>query len=132
MIYLDSNIFIFAILDAEDIGERCRNLLSKVKSKELIAATSCLTLDEVAWQIKKNKGFEYSIYAVESFLKIPNLVLLNVDKTVLLETVTIMKNYHLKPRDAIHAASCKLNNIPTMFSEDSDFDNIEWLERKTA
>ncbi|HEY3128917.1 MAG TPA: PIN domain-containing protein [Acidobacteriota bacterium] len=39
--------------------------------------------------------------------------------------------HHLKPRDAIHAASALSRGIREIVSEDSDFDAIKELQRKS-
>ena len=128
--YIDANVFIFAILDAEEIGDRCRSLLTKIKNNAFEAATSSLTFDEIAWSVKKHKGSDASLYAGEYFLKMPNLLLLPATKGTMIEASKIIKEYSLDPRDAIHAATCLLNNISVMISDDPDFDSLTFLKRK--
>ena len=130
MIYIDSNIFIFAILDTEDHGEACRSLLSKIKTRQIEAATSSLTYDEVVREVKKHKGLDNAVYAGEYFLKMSNLFLFNATRETMLEANKLVKAHGLDPRDAIHAASCLLNNIKTIISEDPHFDKLDFLKRK--
>ncbi|MHC1628688.1 MAG: type II toxin-antitoxin system VapC family toxin [Candidatus Nezhaarchaeales archaeon] len=40
-----------------------------------------------------------------------------------------MERYDLKPSDAIHAATCIVNNIKYIVSEDQEFDKVEGIER---
>ncbi|MBI2938647.1 MAG: hypothetical protein HYY22_10640 [Thaumarchaeota archaeon] len=43
--YLDSNVFIYADLNQEDIGDRARSLLREVQDGKQPASTSALTFD---------------------------------------------------------------------------------------
>jgi predicted nucleic acid-binding protein len=53
MIYVDSNLFIYATLNTEEVGEKARSLLQRIQQGEEKAETSALTFDEVFWAIKK-------------------------------------------------------------------------------
>ena len=58
--YIDSNIFIFAALDNNEVGKNCRSVLQMVQSRELSCASSYLTIDEIIWVLKKRAGKEGS------------------------------------------------------------------------
>jgi predicted nucleic acid-binding protein len=49
MIYLDSNVFLNAILNLEEEGEKARNIVQKLQEGKMAAATSALSFDEVFW-----------------------------------------------------------------------------------
>lgn len=129
-VYLDTNIFILASLNEGEIGIKANRFLRKIETSEIIAFTSTLTFDEVFWEIKKSRNYEYAIFAAEAFLGL-NITFINVDLDILLLTLEIIKNYKLDPRDAIHAACCLSKGIKTIVSEDSDFDKIPQLKRKS-
>ncbi|ATZ61519.2 MAG: type II toxin-antitoxin system VapC family toxin [Methanosarcinales archaeon Met12] len=130
MIYLDSTVLIYAILYADERGEWARNLLENVKVGERIAATSALTFDEVFWKVKKEKSFNAALRAGEAFLTMPNLTFISVDDEVLWESLALIKQYKLDPRDAIHAACAITHGSYTIISEDTDFDKIAVLSRE--
>ena len=46
MIYIDSNVFIYATLNTEELGEKARSLLQTIQQGEEKAETSALTFDE--------------------------------------------------------------------------------------
>ena len=130
MIYLDSTVPIYAILYADERGEWARNLLKKVRNGERMAATSTLTFDEVFWKVKKEKDFNAALRAGEAFLTMTNLTFISVDDEVLWESLALIKQYKLDPRDAIHAACAITHGIYTIISEDPDFDKIAVLSRE--
>ena len=131
MIYLDSNVFINAILYDDVKGQQSRNLLSFIQAEQP-AATSALTFDEVNWIVRKAKGLELSLIASKNLLEIQNLEFLDVNITILWKAYNIIKEYGIAPRDAIHAACAISNNIAIIVSEDEHFDNVKELKRKTV
>ncbi len=131
MIYLDATVFLHAALDLGTKGERARGLLKNIEAGTEKAATSILTFDEVAWNVRKERGFKSSMPAAKSFLEMPNLNFIDANIEVVLKAYNIMKEYRLAPRDAIHAASAIIKGIGIIISEDSDFDDIKELKRKS-
>jgi predicted nucleic acid-binding protein len=79
MLYLDANVFIYAALNQEDIGERARSLLREVQRGKLPAASSTLTFHELVWAVKRYGSFEDAITAGEAFMSMPGLKLVDVD-----------------------------------------------------
>jgi len=130
MIYLDSMVPIYAILYADKRGEWARNLLEHVRNGKQAAVTSALTFDEVFWKVKKEKGFDAALQAGEAFLTMPNLTFIDVNDEILWESLALIKQYKLDPRDAIHAACAITHGVYTIISEDSDFDKIVKLNRE--
>ena len=131
MIYLDSNVFIYAALNEEEKGNKSRELIKIIRTGGQRAATSSLTFDEFLWKVKKERGFEAALVAGKAFLELSNLVLLDVTITTISVAYEIIKEYKLDPRDAIHAASAIVNGIQTVVSDDPDFDKVKKLKRKS-
>ena len=131
MIYLDSNVFIFAALTDDERAEKAKELLTKIISGKTQAYTSAITIDEVTWVIwKETKDKEFAIKESIRILQFNNLHIIPVDEKILYEALDILKNLkNIKPRDAIHIASCFHKKIPIIASDDSDFDNIQGLKR---
>ena len=130
MIYLDANVFVIANLDTEKLGDDARSLLKDVQTGKLEAASSALSFDEIVWAVKKNRTLEDSIMAGEAFLNMPRLKLVAVNGDLLASTLTIMREYHLNPRDSIHAASAMTEGIDTIVSQDKHFDKLKEIRRK--
>ncbi len=131
MIYLDANIFLSAIVNptTDEQSKICNEILRKVVFKELSAATSLLTWDEIVFIIKKTLGRNIAGIEGKKFLSFPNLLFLKVDDNVIFLAQDLSIKYNLNPRDAIHAASALTNNINEILSDDSDFDQIKEIKR---
>ena len=132
MIYVDSKIFIYGIVNTAAKGNSCREFLKKVQEGRVTACTSVLTFDEVFWHLKKILGFEKTLIAIENFLTFPNLKFLDVTAVTIVEAFSLIKKYKVQPRDAIHAACALIENVHEIISEDSDFDIVVELKRKTV
>jgi uncharacterized protein len=128
MIYIDSNVFIYATLNTTELGEKARSLLQRIQQGEEKAETSALTFDEVFWAIKK-LNFEAAIEATQALLNFPNLEIICVDRDLSLSALQIIKEYHLAPRDAIHAATALATKAEVVVSTDAHFDKIKELKR---
>ena len=98
----------------------------------LQCATASLTLDEFAWVVLKiKKDRKKAIAASKDILELPNLKILPTSNTDLIQAFEYMEKYEqLKPRDAIHLAVCTNSGIFTVISDDSDFDNIDEINRE--
>lgn len=131
MIYLDSNVFIYACLSLDEIGERSRKLLRDVELGGVEAASTTLTFDEVVWAVKKYRTLSNAIAAGEAFINMPRLTLISVDEAVIRSALDLMRRYELEPRDSIHAASAILCRAETIISMDPHFDKVKELPRKT-
>ena len=129
MIYLDANVFLSAILNQEDEGERARDLLQKLQKAEIVAATSALSFDEVFWIVRKHRGFISALKAAKTLLEIPNLTFLEISDQTLWSAYNLAEKYRLDPRDAIHVACALDHAIFTIISEDEHFDKVKEIKR---
>ncbi|MBI5392893.1 type II toxin-antitoxin system VapC family toxin [Candidatus Woesearchaeota archaeon] len=129
MVYIDSNIFVFASLDYDKLSDLSQKIISQIEQRKCIVFTSVLTYDEVVWNIRKHLSKEASFIAGELFLSLSNLIVKDVTKNTIFEAHHLMKQYFLKPRDAIHLATMILENETEILSEDSDFDKIPTIKR---
>ena len=128
-VYIDSNVFLYATLSEKDIGNKAREIISKIKDGYYQAYTSVLTIDELTWNAKREIGREKSADIAKDFLSLINLEFLDVNKEIILTSLDIYKNEKLDPRDAIHLASMRIKNIKTIISSDPDFDKIKGIKR---
>lgn len=130
MIYLDSNVFIYACLSLDEIGERSRRLLRGVELGDVEAASAALSFDELVWAVKKHRTMSEAIIAGEAFVNMPKLAVKPVDEAVIRSAVDLMRRYELDPRDSIHAASALLCQAVAIISTDTHFDKVKELPRK--
>ncbi|MCL4349414.1 type II toxin-antitoxin system VapC family toxin [Ferroplasma acidiphilum] len=129
MIYIDSNVFIFAALNNEELGNSAKLILEKVENRSIEASTSSLTFDEVVWIVKKNRSFEDAVSIGDAFLGMEGLHLIDVNQDLLALAISIMKKYKTDPRDSIHAATAITQKAAVVISEESDFDKITEIKK---
>jgi uncharacterized protein len=130
MIYIDSNVFIYATVNTAKVGEKARTLLQRIQQGEEKAETSALTFDEVFWVVKK-LNFESAVEACQALLNFPNLEIVSANKELAMSALQIIKEYRLAPRDAIHAATAMATKAEIIVSTDEHFDKIKELKRSS-
>jgi predicted nucleic acid-binding protein len=129
MLYIDANIFIYAAINTEELGEKAEDLLQKIQSGEEKAKTSALTFDEVFWAIKKH-NLKLAFEVCEALLNFTNLEIIPADRELALSALQLMKVHNLPPRDALHAATAIAEKVDYIISTDAHFDKIKQLKRK--
>jgi len=67
--------------------------------------------------------------AIEGIYSTPNLDVVGVSSTAPLLALDFIEKYDLKPRDALHIAIIRENEVETIVSDDEDFDRIQWIKR---
>lgn len=128
MIYLDTNVFIYAYADSTGRAKAALALMAKIE-KGLQAATCALTIDEVLWTLIKQKLTDDPFEIIRNIYAMPNLTILDVSGNAPLESLRYIENADLHPRDAIHVAVMKQHSIRTIVSSDKDFDRVESITR---
>lgn len=132
MQYVDSNVFLYSVLyspDLEPKAKKAKEILQKIENKELSAATSTLTWDEVVWVASKLLGRIGGVTQGQKLLGFPNLEFICVDETIISQAQSLMDKYKLTPRDSIHVASALNRKATIIISDDEDFDQIKEIKR---
>ncbi len=128
MLYLDANIFIFAALNTDKEGPKAVALLAKIQSGEDKAVTSALTFDEVFWEVKRNRGLEKALETAEAMLNFPNLEIIDATRELALSALGLIRELHLAPRDALHAATALAEKVDCMVTCDAHFGRVKELK----
>lgn len=132
MVYLDTNVFIYPVIYEETVSkkaQKAKEVLLKVATKEMGGFTATLTWDEIVWVTKRLLGDRDAAEQGKKFLAFPNLNLVTIDSSVIMNAQKIIESYGLKPRDAIHASAALISGQRTIISDDQDFDKIKGLRR---
>jgi Predicted nucleic acid-binding protein, contains PIN domain len=134
MIYLDTNVIVYAIENHPKYGKRCKLVLEAIASGKLEAASSVMVLVELINVLKKmNKELKklrdvrldvgLNISAVES------LPITWLDLGLPIIERAARYDYPVNAIDYIHLATMELNQITSIVSADKDLDKAGWLER---
>ena len=135
-IYLDANFLIYWFISKEpELKKRARCLLAEflVGKKELCCST--LTFDEAWYGIKKeynqqncselscdkNPLFEKLEKFTEAILPKVNVIQFGDVKKGILEALSNVNKFGLRPRDAFHLAAMKNNGVNVIVTDDKDF-----------
>ena len=133
-VYVDVNIFLNPILyDSESIPEvaKAEVFLGKIISGDIEAFTSILSWDEFVWVIRKLISKDFSVKKGQEFLIFPNLKFINVTSDIVWKAQDLIKDYNIKPRDAIHLSSALSKNLAEIITFDNDFDKIPLIKTNT-
>ncbi|MEM2933471.1 MAG: type II toxin-antitoxin system VapC family toxin [Methanocellales archaeon] len=120
MVYLDANVFVFAALATDELGDASRYILANLRKIE--AKTSCLTLDELAWAVLRRVDISTAAEACRAVLMLKDLNIASVEYGDTWEMTKAMETWKLKPRDGLHLAIMKRLGEKTIVSEDEHFD----------
>ena len=132
MQYVDSNVFLYPVLyspDLEPKARKAKEILQKIENKELSAATSTLTWDEVVWVASKLLGRSGGVAQGQKLLGFPNIDFINVDEGIIAQAQSLMNKYKLSPRDSIYVASALNRKATIIISDYEDFDQIKEITR---
>lgn len=123
MVYFDANVFVFALLAKDELGDSSRKILENLE--RIKAKTCCLTLDELAWAVLRATDIATAIEACKAVLGLSDLDIASVEYEDIWTMTENMRNLNLRPRDAIHLAVMKRLGEKTIVSEDVHFDKAD-------
>jgi hypothetical protein len=148
-VFIDTNIFLYAVFEHSTYGRSCRDFLRRVEKDELLGFTSDLAMNEVFHklmisEIAETEGIEANnaaklikrepeiigdlrrIWEEMELLSDFGITLLNT--TTYPEFVRLSREYLLSAADAAHLAAMQVNGIMSMASNDRDFKRVPWLK----
>lgn len=125
--YVDSNIFIYAALDKETLGNNARAVIKRLQNREIKLAVSPLVFDEVVWIVQKFADRKAANQIGNAMLLLP-LTWLDISYSSVKYALTYYQQ-GLNPRDALHVGTMKDYGIRIIVSEDKDFDKVRDIER---
>lgn len=130
MVYVDTNVFVYAMTHSERVKEArlAKSILARIAKGELEACTASLAWDELVWAVRRIEGAEVAKMKGEAFLRFPNLKILGVDGVLDLAQ-KIIETYDVGPRDAIHVACALRNGVKEIISDDRGLDVMKEINR---
>ncbi len=134
MKYLDANIFIYAILNDEKYGRKCKKILLDLESSKLSAGSSIMLLSElINALIKLNKiagktgqrklDIEKNIEAMLSY----PLTWFELNFPIIKRAASY--DFNISGNDHIHIAAMDLHGIREIISADQELDKVPLIKR---
>ena len=131
MIFIDSNIFMYAAGENHAFKKPSVEFLEQVARAEIDACISTEILQEILHRYRSiNRWSDANqVYTLAKAIA-PNIELITVD--ILDRATEILDRYPgLMARDGVHAATCFCLALDGICSYDRDFDTVEGLVRLT-
>lgn len=134
MIYIDTNIFIYAIENHPEYGEACKRVLLEVEKGRLKACASFLVLVEIVNVLTKinriierrgRKPLDIS-KNIDAILSLP---IVWFDLTFLIIKKASEYTYPTSGVDYVHIATMEINLIWEVISADKELDKIKFISR---
>lgn len=126
MVYLDANVFVFAALAKDELGNASRRILAGLRGVD--AKTCCLTIDEIAWVALKRVDAPTSVRICRAVFALRDLDIVSVEFGDMWKMVEVMERLRLRPRDALHLAIMNRLGEKVIVTEDEHFD-VAGVER---
>ncbi len=131
MILLDTNIFIrFVVPDDPRRAARCAKLFDLISTGHEQAVVTPMALAEVTWVLLGSYRLPKPdvIAALRRILNTEKLEI--VDREILIRGVDLFENHPIDFIDAYHAAFMENRKTQTVYSYDTDFDQIPGITRR--
>ena len=147
-IFIDANIFLYAILGHPNFKSPCKDFLIKLENGEYEGITSTLILNEVVHKlmlaevikikrlnseyealklIRKNPDIISNLHSTwnnYAYIKRYPIMIAEVDEKAMDLAVQISERYRLLISDAVHITTMKTRGIVDLASNDSDFERV--------
>jgi len=148
-VFVDTNIFVYALAKNHRYKSICVELLSKINEGMIIGFTPSTVINELfhtilIGEIKKKYVDKEVIRFIKEHPDVisecsvaygavddvfdSTVVILPLTLEILQHARTFSKKYNLLFSDAIHAASCNGYGIENMATNDGDFDRVDFLK----
>ncbi len=150
--FIDTNIFLYDITDHPEFGQITKGFLKKIEFGIIQGKTSVIVLNELLHKLvigEIAEKYNLKLFQVPAILKqnptilsslksyelvnkielIPNLEILSITKEIFSLAKSYMIKYNLMTNDAIIAATCNINGVSNIATNNGDFDRIDFLIR---
>lgn len=128
-VFLDTNIFLYALGGAHPERAACIRLLQRVGEGSLNATVNTEVVQELLYVLTRRGRRQEALKLARAVTELfPDL--LPVTRDDIQMACDLIRNYaRLGVRDALHAATMLRNGLRTVVSVDADFDQISEIRR---
>ena len=127
-VYLDTNVFVYAVGGESPHRESCRDILRAVAQRRLVGETSAYTMQELVRQRQRRGDEDATDRAREAAALCSDLHPLDWEIAS-----TAMRLVDRHPRlgiaDALHVSTAMTNGLSLVVSADRDLDDVPGIER---
>lgn len=129
-IFLDSNIFLRAILKDDEVkAKNCLKLFEKVDKDEITATTSMLVLNEILWVLEGYKVERGKIAERLKAIVASNVEILGAENgRIVLESIGYYKEMGVDFIDALNACIARENKIQIVATYDDHFEKLDFVK----
>ncbi|OGI14392.1 hypothetical protein A3K63_02035 [Candidatus Micrarchaeota archaeon RBG_16_49_10] len=134
MIYLDTNIIVYAIENHPTYGKKCKRILENIQKNKTNAGCSTLVLVELINVLKKiNRELEKkgtkALDIKKNIDAVLSLPITWFDMGLIVIKRASEYDYKISGIDYIHVATMELNSISEVMSADKELDRVPILTR---
>lgn len=126
-VYLDSNVFIYAVERVPPYAEAFRPLFRSVLAGETPAVTSEVTLAEILVKPFRTRDAQL-MTAFEDALSGPGLTVVPVSRAVLVQSARLRAASRMKLPDSVHAATAQLAGCDVLLTNDTGIGEVPGVE----
>jgi predicted nucleic acid-binding protein len=134
MIYVDTNVFIYAIENHPKYGEACKKILFDIESEKIKSSASVLVLVEIINVLTKinkilKKQEKKPLDIKKNIDAILSLPLTWFDLDFLIIKKASEYTYNVTGVDYIHIVTMEINSVTEIISADDELDKIKFIKR---
>lgn len=129
MLFIDTNIPMYAGGAASPYRDRCRQILRWIAEGRLEAVTDAEVFQEILYRYYYIRRVDAGRVVFDSLKTVIDRVLPVSSDCVFLAQELSRRYVDVKPRDLVHVAVMMVNDIRTILSVDGDFDVIAEVDR---
>ena len=134
MIYLDTNVLVYAIENHPKYGKACKRILEDIEAGRLKALSSVLVLVELISVITKlnkilKKEKQKPLRLRENIGAVLSLPITWVDLDFLVIERASEYDYEINGADYVHLASMEIHSTREILSADEDLDKVGTIKR---
>jgi predicted nucleic acid-binding protein len=130
-IFLDANVFMYAVGAPHAYKEPCVRILSDLESGVLTAAINTEIIQELLYRYSHIKLADKGLQICRDILRyrLTILPVTEADVRLAIDVFDVHRASGLKVRDAIHAATMRNHSITRLISADKEFDCLDFVTR---
>ena len=128
MRYIDTNIWIYAIMAHPKYGKKCVQILEDLEKGALEAVISVQVLSEVANVLYQRFGIRDTVNHVGAILSYP-LKVIDLTPDIVVRAAECSRDYGILPHDGIHVASALSSFATEILSADKELDKVGIIKR---